>query len=248
MRAGREPAEPEPEPEPDAGAGRGSASWWEGGDWFEFTLAVLLALAAVGTAWAGFQSAKWSGVQANSYASAAAARTESTRRSTEAGQFLTIDVIMFTQWLTALNEEILADPSQRPEGTYRPDPDTVSGLLFTRFRSEFKPAVTAWLRTRPLSDPAAPVTPFAMPEYRLSAEEDALRRLDEAQRLSERARQANQRSDNYVLTAVLFALVLFFSSLAGRARSRLARMLLFGLSVLTLAGAAVLLLLYPVEV
>ncbi|WP_222946982.1 hypothetical protein [Streptomyces sp. TRM49041] len=224
-----------------------SVSWSEGGGWFEFTLAVILALAAVGTAWAGFQSQKWGGVQANSYASASATRTESTRASTEAGQFLTIDVIMFTQWLTALNQEILADPSQRPEGGYEPDPETVSGLLFTRFRSEFKPAVTAWLRTRPLADPEAPVTPFAMPEYQLATAADALRRLDEAERLSAKARQANQRSDNYVLTAVLFALVLFFASLAGRAHARRARMLLFGLTLLTLAGAIVMLVLYPVQ-
>lgn len=225
-----------------------SASWMEGGSWFEFTLAVILALAAVGTAWAGFQSQKWSGVQANSYASAAAARTESTRQSTEAGQFLTIDVIMFTQWLNALNEEILADPSKRPaEGAYQPDPGSVSGLLFTRFRSEFKPAVTAWLATRPLTDPNAPVTPFAMPEYQLATVAEAHRQLDRAESLSAKARQANQRSDNYVLTAVLFALVLFFAALAGRARARLPRLLLFGLAVLTLAGAIVLLVLYPVQ-
>ncbi|MCH0540411.1 hypothetical protein I3F58_12685 [Streptomyces sp. MUM 203J] len=219
----------------------------EGGGWFEFTLAVILALAAVGTAWAGFQSQKWGGVQANSFAAASAARTESTRQSTEAGQFLTIDVIMFTQWLTALNEEILADPSKRPEGEYVPDPDSVSGLLFTRFRSEFKPAVNAWLKTRPLTDPDAPSTPFSMPEYQLATLAEAVKELKEAERLSAKARQSNQRSDNYVLTAVLFALVLFFASVAGRAHARRPRVLLFGLTVLTLTGAVVLLVLYPVQ-
>jgi hypothetical protein len=219
----------------------------EGAAWLEMTLAVILALAAVGTAWAGFQSAKWSGVQANSYAQASAARTESTRHSTEAGQLGTVDVVTFTQWLVALNDEILADPSRRPGASYEPDPDYASGLLFDRFRPEFAPAVTAWLRSRPLADPTAPPTPFAMPQYRLASADEAHRLLDEAERLSDRARQANQRSDNYVLTAVLFALVLFFAAVTGRARTRNPRTVLLVLTLVTLLTAIGLLLSYPVE-
>ncbi|MEV1054112.1 hypothetical protein [Streptomyces sp. NPDC049887] len=219
-----------------------------GRDRIELFLTVILALAAVGTAWAGFQSAKWSGVQANSYAQASAARTESSRRSAEAGQLVTIDVISFTQWLTALNEEIAADPSKRPEGVYTPDPNSVSGFLFARFRQEFKPAVSAWLLNRPLTNPEAPPTPFAMPEYRLAADEAADRLLSQAERKSATARQANQRSDNYVLTAVLFALVLFFAAVAGRARAGRAQRVLLGLTVAALLAAVSLLLSYPVTV
>ncbi|MEV0924418.1 hypothetical protein AB0I99_04670 [Streptomyces spongiicola] len=219
-----------------------------GRDRIELFLTVILALAAVGTAWAGFQSAKWSGVQANSYAQASAARTESSRRSAEAGQLVTIDVITFTQWLTALNDEIVADPSKRPQGTYTPDPDSVSGFLFNRFRDEFEPAVSAWLMRRPLTDPEAPSTPFDMPEYRVAAEEQAERLVGEAERKSATARQANQRSDNYVLTAVLFALVLFFAAVAGRARAGRAQWVLLGLTVAALLAAVSLLLSYPVTV
>lgn len=63
----------------------------------------------------------------------------------------------------------------------------------------------------------APATPFDMPEYDLgTAHADQLAaRADE---LAARARVANQRSDNYVLTAVIFALVLFFSGIASRTR------------------------------
>ncbi|MHC5703986.1 hypothetical protein OTC26_021445 [Streptomyces tirandamycinicus] len=219
-----------------------------GRDRIELLLTVILALAAVGTAWAGFQSAKWSGVQANSYAQASAARTESSRSSAEAGQLVTIDVITFTQWLTALNDEIVADPSKRPQGMYTPDPGSVSGFLFNRFRDEFEPAVSAWLMRRPLTDPKAPSTPFDMPEYRVAAEEKAERLVREADRKSARARQANQRSDNYVLTAVLFALVLFFAAVAGRARPGRAQWVLLGLTVAALLAAVSLLLSYPVTV
>jgi hypothetical protein len=214
----------------------------------ELALAVILALAAVGTAWAGFQSTKWSGVQANSYAAAAADRTESTRRSTEAGQLLTIDVISFTQWLTALNEEIIADPSKRPQGSYQPDPNAVSGFLFNRFRAEFKPAVTAWLATHPLTDPQAPSTPFAMPEYKLAASAQSATLAERADRLAAKARRSNQRSDNYVLTAVLFALVLFFAALAGRFEPGRPRWIMFGMAVLALVGALTLLATFPIQV
>ncbi|MFW6695074.1 hypothetical protein [Streptomyces sp. MAR4 CNX-425] len=215
----------------------------------DLVLAVVMALAAVGTAWAGFQSAKWSGVQAIDYAAAGAERTKSNRSSTKAGQQRVTDVVTFTSWLNALNQEIVDDPSARPRGEYEPDPDAVSGFLFQRFRDEFRPAVHAWLATRPLVDPDAPATPFAMSRYRLA--EDARARLQErrADRLSQDARTANQRSDNYVLTAVVFALVLFFAGLAGRTTTRRApQYLLSVLAAVALLFAAALLLTFPVTV
>jgi hypothetical protein len=45
----------------------------------ELTATVLLAMAALVTAWSAYQSAKWSGVQAASTAAASAARTEADR-------------------------------------------------------------------------------------------------------------------------------------------------------------------------
>ncbi|MCZ7413934.1 MULTISPECIES: hypothetical protein [unclassified Streptomyces] len=216
--------------------------------WHELILTAVIALAAVGTAWAGFQSAKWGGVQANSYAQASASRTESTRQSTTAGQFVTIDVITFTDWLAALQEERDAEGRESSLDGYEPDPDTLSGELFNRFRTEFKPAVRAWLDTRPLSDPDAPSTPFAMPEYRPATLDEAETLLKEAESLSAKARQANQRSDNYVLTAVLFALVLFFATLTQRASRGRSRVLLLSLTIVTLLSAVTLLVTFPIQI
>lgn len=216
--------------------------------WVDLSLALIMALAAVCTAWAGFQSAKWSGVQANSYASAGATRTESNRESTVAGQERILDVVSFTTWLTALEQEIIAGESPRPAGSYTPRPDAMSGFLFERFREEFRPAVDAWLDTRPLVNADAPPTPFAMPEYRLESAERAAELERAADELAETARTANQRSDNYVLTAVLLALVLFFSGVAGRARSRRATLLLFTLAGLALLAGVVLLIAMPVTI
>lgn len=211
-------------------------------------LALLMALAAVGTAWAGFQSAKWSGVQANSYAAAGAARAEAGRAATSAGRERTVDVVSFTAWLNALNAEIIDDPSRKPHGDYRPDPEMVSGFLFARFRPEFRPAVDAWLAQRPLINPQAPPTPFDMPEYAPDGEADEQRLIDRADELSATARAANQRSDNYVLTAVIFALVLLFAGLAGKAAHRSSRTLLIALAVVALVGCLITLATFPVEI
>jgi hypothetical protein len=214
----------------------------------ELVFTVILALAAVGTAWAGFQSAKWSSVQANSYAAASAARIESSRLSIEASQLRTVDVITFTEWLNALNAEILEDPSARPEQGYEPQPDTVSGFIYTRFRDEFRPAVDAWIALRPLVNPDAPRTPFQMDEYRLASDAEAQRWQEQAEARAADARAANQRADNYVLLSVMFALVLFFVALGGKARARRSRGLLLVLSLVTLLAGVGLLATYPVDV
>ena len=51
---------------------------------FELMEAIVVAIAALLTAWAAFQATKWSGVQADDYSRAGAARTESTKASTRA--------------------------------------------------------------------------------------------------------------------------------------------------------------------
>ncbi|TDI57484.1 MAG: hypothetical protein E2O96_00185, partial [Acidobacteria bacterium] len=82
-------------------------------DRVELIATILMALAAIFTAWAAFQSAKWSGEQATSFSRAGAARTESTRFDTRAGQQAGIDVAIFTSWLDAINAEVRAGEVER---------------------------------------------------------------------------------------------------------------------------------------
>ena len=206
-----------------------------------------MAAAAVCTAWAGFQSTKWSGEQANSYAEAGAARTAANRAAIRAGQQRIIDLMSFTQWLNALNEEITVDPSAKPGADYQPREGTISGFIFKRFRLEFQPAMDAWLRTQPFVNPVAPPTPFVLPEYRLANEAEADRLEKRADDLAESARHANQVADNYVLTAVLFALVLFFAGVADRASGRRSQVLLLVLAIVGLVATIGVLLTFPIQ-
>ena len=113
-----------------------------------------------------------------------------------------VDVAMFFQWIdaTATDETELAD------------------FYLDRFRAEFRPAFDAWQATDPLDDPAAPPSPFAMDEYQLQAAADAERLDAEAEVMAAIVRRNIQRSANYVLGVVLFAVALFFAGMSTKSR------------------------------
>lgn len=227
----------------DTPAGRGRLSRTQ----TELIFTIILALAAVGTAWAAFQSAKWSGLQAISFANASVARTESTKLINEAQTLLTVDLISFTEWLDAVNQETGADPEAYPEGWQRVE-GTASAFYYDRLRSEFRVALDAWLEKRPLTDPAAPSTPFVMDEYVLAAETEADNLVAEAERHAAEALASNQRSDNYVLLGVLFAMVLFFVALGGKTEGVKSRLILLVLGVVTLLACLLVMATFPVRV
>jgi hypothetical protein len=215
---------------------------------FELFEAIILSIAAVLAAWTGFQAAKWGGVQANSYSQAGASRVESSRASTQAGQQTTVDVIAFTQWLQAAQQEGLLAKAADPSAVYVPDPNALSGFLYERFRAEFKPAVEAWLATRPRSNADAPPTPFAMPEYKVAAAAEATRLEQQAEQQSATARRANQRSDNYVLMTIVFATVLFFAGISSKMDTFRARTLLLGVGTTLLVAAVIIVVTFPKQV
>lgn len=180
---------------------------------------VVLALAAVATAWSGFQSAIWSGVQADNFARAAAFQTQSGIISDEAMTLKTFDVVSFGEWLISLDAEIRVDPTARPVGTYEPREGAASTVIYERFRDEFRVALDAWLATQPLMNRDAPRTPFDMPEYQLAKQAESDRLSLQAQESAEVARQAMRRSDQYVLLGVLFSTVLLFCAVGAKART-----------------------------
>ena len=207
-----------------------------------------MAMAAIATAWSGFESSSWGSVQSSFTAQSSAKRIEANRKATEAGQLRTLDVITFTEWIGAVNLETHADPSAFPAQGYVPRERTGSGFLYARFRSEFRPVFDAWLAQQPLRNPAAASTPFVMPEYRLTAQDQADALSDEAERLTLKAQEASMLASRYVLMSVLFALVLFCVAVGNKASGRRSRILLFGLSALTLLASLIALATFPVVI
>jgi hypothetical protein len=198
----------------------------------EIVATVMLSLATLGTAWSGYQASRWNGEQAKAFSRAAAARVESAKEADLGNSQTQVDVATFIQWVDsyALEERELAD------------------FYFARFRAEFKPAVDAWVATKPLQNDDAPLTPFAMPEYRVAAQTEARRLEAEAEVLSATARQNVQRATNYVLCVVLFAAVLFFAGISTRLRTPALRSVLLGFGIVVFVGTVVWLATFPVSI
>ena len=215
-------------------------------DRLEMLFTLIMATAAIATAWAGFESSRWGGVQSQLNIQVGAQRAQANRLFTEAGQLRSLDAIVFTQWLNALNVEIQTDPSALPAQGYTPREMTVSTFLYQRFRGEFRPAFEAWLAHQPLRNPDAPSTPLLMPEYRLASQIEADALLAQAEAKAARALELDQVSANYTLVSVMFALVLFFVAVGNKSSGRIARRMLFGLSLLTFAGTLAVMLSFPI--
>lgn len=165
------------------------------------------------------------------FSEAAAARTLGTQAYTRAGQLTQVDVATFIAWAEAIAS----------------DDRELEAFLFARFRPEFRAAAAAWLATRPLVDPDAPATPFAMQEYEVEELQRGDSLLAEAERKGDAARAANQTGDNYVLTTVLFASVLFFAGIATKFTDRRVKGALVALGILAFVAGTAIIAKFPVH-
>ena len=192
-------------------------------DMVEVVATVLLAVATVATAWSGYQSTRWNGEQAKAAGRANALRIESAKAAGLANSQSVVDVSTFMQWVDA----------------YSLDRKELADFYFNRFRAEFKPAVNAWIATRPLKNASAPPTPFAMPQYRVAARAQAERLDAQAAVLSAGVLRDIQRASNYVLAVVLFASALFFAGMSTKLKGPRLRVVLLATGcVIFLATAA----------
>ncbi|MGD2100643.1 MAG: hypothetical protein PVG83_00245 [Acidimicrobiia bacterium] len=207
-------------------------------DRIELLATIVMAAAAILTAWAAFQSSKWSGVQAIEYSSANAARIESTRLDTQAGQLTSIDVDVFLSWLEAVQSELDRGLEVVTDDGYVPLEGTLSAFFYERMRDEFRPALDTWLADRPLLNPDAPATPFDTGEYELEAARAADDKLSEASEHTSLALDANQNSDSHVLVAVALALAIFFAGVSSKLEARRNRWIAIALATLIFLGAA----------
>jgi hypothetical protein len=198
----------------------------------ELLSTILLAVAALATAWSTYQSTRWRGEQAVSTSKATAARIESSEAATHAGQLTQVDIATFVQWTDA---HLTGD-------------EELAAFYRRRFRPEFEPAFDAWIATEPFTNPDAPLTPFAMPEYRVS---DSVRSSElnaQAGEHSSDAESANQRADNYVLAVVMLAAALFFAGISTKLREERQREALLALGWLIFLGTAIWLGVSPVQI
>ena len=201
-------------------------------DWQELLVTVLLVVAALATSWSSYQATRWNGEQAVAAGRTNAIRIDAARADGTARTQTQVDVATFIAW---------ADADLRGE-------TRVADFYVDRFRDEFRPAYEAWIAQRPLTNAAAPSTPFAMEEYQVAARNQAAE-LDAAAEASAAEVRTNiQRSSNYVLTVVLYAIVLFFAGMSTRLSNRRLRWATTIAGTVVLLGALAWLATFPVSV
>jgi len=190
--------------------------------------ALLLALAALGTAWSGYQASVWSGTQAAQYTYSSVLRGKAATKADEVARLRMVDAALFTKWLEAFAERR----------------DTLALYYETHFRPQFRPAFERWRTHAEARDVGA--TPFEEEDYRRSTSGDVASYDSAATRALNAGQRANDMSDRYVFVTVILASVLFF---AGSVRSLVDprwRALMMAIAGLLGVWAAVLIFTTPV--
>ncbi|HMN26817.1 MAG TPA: hypothetical protein PKE45_01590 [Caldilineaceae bacterium] len=170
----------------------------------ELITVILLSVTTLATAFSAYQGAAWGTQMSLFLGQASAKRMLASRATATANQLVVLDINLFTNWLNA----------------YAGNNTELATFYVQRFRPEFQPAFDAWLATQPRNNPAAPKSPFAMPEYQVSQMAEATRLDGEAEALTEAGLDANDKRDAFALSTVLLASVLFFVGMSQRLKSR----------------------------
>jgi hypothetical protein len=198
-------------------------------DLVEVLSALLLALAAVATAWSGYQAARWGGVQATDTANANATRLEASRASATGGQLVQIDIGTFFQAVDA----------------FAADDTELFDFYVERMRPEFKPAFDEWVALEPRTNPDAPLSPFELESYSVAELEDAQRLNRVAEEEAANAAEARRHANTYTIAFVFLAAALFFAGISTKFSSIRARVTLLSVGTAAFVVVVVLVSLLP---
>lgn len=159
---------------------------------------VLISMAAVLTAICGYQSGRWGGRQAQLYSLANANRLQSAEAADRANVLTAMDVGLFLHYIDSV-----------ATGNARE-----AQFILARLRPEMRPAMNAWLASKPLRNPRAPSSPFTMPQYTLKTRTDARTYEARASASFKEAVEATHHSDDFLLLTVIFAGVSFLAGIS----------------------------------
>ena len=197
--------------------------------WIEPVVAVLMALTTLCTAWCSYQSAAWTRQSNRLMNESNAVERRAALLDVQGSQALIIHTSMFMQLLAAQhagNEQLAT-------------------FYAERFPPDVKKAYEAWLAQKPFENRAADAHPFVPNLYEVRGTKEAsTARADAAQRVAQ-AREAGNRSGQYLPNTVLFATVLFFAGTAGKFEQPRVRLFAAVFGVALFAFAVIRMLLMP---
>ena len=179
--------------------------------WIEPIVALVMALATVGTAWCSFESASWTRRSNRLMNDFNSLERKAGLQSVQGMQMAQIQVAMFMEVLAA-----------QQAGN-----EKLANFYAERFSPDVRKAYDAWLAQRPFENPKADPHPFVPNLYELPGVGEAAEATATAATKVEEARRAGTLSGQYLANTVLFATVLFFANAAGKFEQRRVRVVAF---------------------
>lgn len=183
----------------------------------ETVTAVVLSVAGLMASWASHQGAIWNGMQSVHFGRANFERGAASRARFEGDMVRSVQIDLFSDWIEA-----------KSRGN-----EALAQFYRTRMPENFHDQFEAWLATRPLDDPKAPPTPFAMPGYRTPGFEEAARAEKEAETQFALGEAASRTSYAYNRAGVVLATAMFFGGIGQVFRQTSVRFTLAAVSIVT---------------
>jgi hypothetical protein len=182
---------------------------------------VLLGITTIGTAWCGFQAARWNGQSGDLNGVASERRVEASRLFGLATQKITYDSMVVAKYA---------------EATQEGNDQLLQFYRKSVVRPPFLPVLDRWEAGLKAGDPTVGV--FEDEEYlaeQFAAYEETVAAAEQATRESQ---EASEAADAYVGTTILLAMALFFAGVESSFQFRFARLLLLMLATGAVAVAA----------
>lgn len=168
--------------------------------WIEPVVVLVMALTTCCTAWCSYQSAAWTRQSNRLMNEAGGLEQRGALLEVQGSQALIVHSSMFMQLLAA----------------HHAGNEPLVRFYAERFPPDAKKAYDAWLAQKPFENSAADAHPFVPSLYEVRGVADAAAARTEAAERVARAREAGNRSGQYLANTVLFATVLFFAGTAGK--------------------------------
>lgn len=192
--------------------------------------AIVLSAAGVLTSWAGYQAAMWDGIQMAKYGLSSSHRVEASQAALDAGMVRAVEVGLFRAWA---------------EAKVRRDAQ-LAAYYEERFPDDLKTAFDEWVAERPMENPRAAASPFALSSYRPKGLAVAAALDAKADQEFQAAVKAKHTADAYVRAGVVLGIAMFFAGIGQVFKRPMARLLLAVTSLVALVLGTVLVVTLPV--
>ncbi len=183
----------------------------------ETVTAVVLSVAGLMASWASHQGAMWNGMQSVHFGRANFERGAASRARFQGDMVRAVQIDLFSDWIEA-----------KSRGN-----EALAAFYRTRMPANFHDQFEAWLATRPMEDPKAPPTPFAMDGYQPPGFDEAERAETEAETQFSLGEAASRTAYAYNRAGVVLATAMFFGGIGQVFRQTSVRFTLAAVSIVT---------------